>query len=58
MSTETEELVRICEALSRDKRLEVADFAKFLLERQGEQRGKEALAKDCPCPARPSCTKR
>jgi hypothetical protein len=30
MSTVTEELVRVCEALPPDKRVEVADFARFL----------------------------
>lgn len=33
MSTATQEIVRICEALPEDKRAEVADFARFLLSR-------------------------
>ena len=33
MSTETLEVVRICEALPVQKRAEVADFARFLLGR-------------------------
>ena len=33
MSTETQELIRICEALPEAKRVEVADFARFLLDR-------------------------
>jgi len=33
MSTETLEVVRICEALPAQKRAEVADFARFLLGR-------------------------
>jgi hypothetical protein len=35
MSTETAEIVRLCEALPEDKRLEVVDFARFLLDRTG-----------------------
>ena len=38
MSTGTQELIRICEAMPEDKRIEVADFAKFLLGRQGDER--------------------
>jgi hypothetical protein len=38
ISTQTEELIRICEALPEDKQTEVADFAKFLLDRQGDGR--------------------
>lgn len=33
MSTETEELIRICEQLPEARRVEVADFAGFLLSR-------------------------
>ena len=33
MSTGTEEIIRLCEALPEDKRAEVADFARFLLAR-------------------------
>lgn len=36
MSTDTQELIRICEALPEDKRAEVAEFAKFLLDRQDD----------------------
>jgi hypothetical protein len=36
MSSETQELIRIWEALPEDKRSEVADFAKFLLDRQDD----------------------
>ncbi|MDB6020932.1 MAG: hypothetical protein JWQ04_789 [Pedosphaera sp.] len=38
MSAETEELVRICEGLPVEKRIEVADFARFLAARQDEER--------------------
>ena len=31
MSTATQEIVRLCEALPAEKRAEVADFARFLL---------------------------
>jgi len=33
MSTATAEIVRLCEALPENKRLEVVDFARFLLDR-------------------------
>jgi len=33
MSTGTQEIVRLCEALPEEKRTEVADFARFLLSR-------------------------
>ncbi len=35
MSTATAEFVRLCEALPEDKRIEVMDFAQFLLGRMG-----------------------
>jgi hypothetical protein len=35
MSTQVEELIRICESLSEEKRAELADFARFLLARGG-----------------------
>lgn len=38
MSTATLELVRICEALPEAKQTEVTDFARFLLEREAEER--------------------
>lgn len=44
MSSETEELIRICEALPEDKRVEVADFARFLLDRQGDERWERIIA--------------
>jgi len=50
MSTQTEELIRICEALPDDKRAEVADFAKFLLDRQGDGRWEQILADPRPRP--------
>jgi hypothetical protein len=38
MSTATLELVRICEALPKAKQTEATDFARFLLEREAEER--------------------
>ena len=35
MSTATTEIVRLCEALPEEKRMEVMDFARFLLGRTG-----------------------
>jgi len=44
MSVETEELVRICEALPPAKRTEVADFARFLAARQDDDRWESLLS--------------
>jgi hypothetical protein len=44
MSTETEELIRICESLPEDKRAEVTDFARFLLAREDDQRWEQLIA--------------
>jgi len=44
MSTETQELLSICEALSPNKREELADFARYLLARQDEERWEQLLA--------------
>ena len=38
MSTATEEIIRVCEALPADKRNEVADFARFLLARLDDEK--------------------
>ena len=46
MSTETQELIRICEALPEGKRAEVADFARFLLARQDDERWEQLIASD------------
>jgi len=45
MSTATLELVRICEALPQAKQNEVTDFARFLLEREADERW-EAIESD------------
>jgi hypothetical protein len=42
MSTETMELVELCEALPAEKRAEVTDFARFLLGRSQGAYGLEA----------------
>ena len=44
MSSDTEELIRICEALPEPKRVEVADFARFLLAQQGDERWEQIIA--------------
>ena len=43
MSTQTEELIRICESLPETKRAEVTDFARFLLARQDDERWKQLI---------------
>jgi hypothetical protein len=50
MSTQTEELIRICEALPEDKRVEVTDFAQFLLERQSDARWEAIIGDPKPRP--------
>ena len=44
MSTETQELLRICEQLPEAKRLEVTDFARFLLARAGDECWEQIIA--------------
>ncbi len=44
MSTETQELIRICESLPEEKRAEVADFARFLLAREDDERWEQLIA--------------
>lgn len=48
MSPGTQELIRICEALPDDKRVEVADFAQFLLDRQDDERWERIIADPKP----------
>ena len=50
MSTETQELIRICEALPEAKRVEVTDFARFLLAQQGDERWEQIIASPAPRP--------
>ena len=44
MSSATEDLIRVCEALPPEKRDEVADFARFLLARQQDEAWERTLA--------------
>lgn len=44
MSNETKEIVEICEALPREKQFAVAEFARFLLSREDDQRWENLLA--------------
>jgi hypothetical protein len=44
MSNETQELIRICEQLPQDKRLEVADFARSLLAKNGNSASQREAA--------------
>jgi hypothetical protein len=50
MSTDTQELIRICEALPEAKRVEVADFARFLLAREGDERWEQIITSTAPRP--------
>ena len=44
MSTEAQELIQIFESLPEGKRAEVADFARFLLARQDDERWEQLIA--------------
>jgi hypothetical protein len=44
MSTVTEEIIQVCEALPVEKRSEVMDFARFLLAQQDDERWEDLLA--------------
>ncbi len=44
MSGETQELIRLCEQLPEAKRSEVADFARFLLARQDDEKWEQLIA--------------
>ena len=50
MSSETEDLIRICEALPERERAEVADFARFLLARREDDAWERAIADPRPRP--------
>jgi len=50
MSTATQDIIRVCEALPPDKQDEVADFARFLLARQDDERWEQLLARPGPRP--------
>jgi hypothetical protein len=48
MSTDTQELIRICEMLPQDQRAEVADFARFLLAKQQDEAWDRTIAEPPP----------
>ena len=50
MSVETQELLSICEQLPEAKRVEVADFARFLLAREADERWEQIIAEPKPRP--------
>jgi len=50
MSVVTEELLSICEQLPEAKRVEVADFARFLLAREADERWEQIIAEPKPRP--------
>jgi hypothetical protein len=50
LSGDTQELIRICEALPENKRTEVTDFARFLLGQQDDARWEELLDDPTPRP--------
>jgi len=47
----TSDIAELCEALPPEKREEVADFARFLLERQNDARWEDLLDDPRPRPA-------
>ncbi|MEI6784065.1 MAG: hypothetical protein WCQ21_24495 [Verrucomicrobiota bacterium] len=50
MSSATEEIIRVCEALPPEKQTEVADFARFLLARRDDERWEQLLTSPGPRP--------
>jgi hypothetical protein len=50
MSTEMEELIRTYEQLPEAKRIEVADFARFLLAQQADEAWEKTIADPRPRP--------
>lgn len=50
MSSTTEEILHVCEALPADKQAELADFARFLLARQDDEKWERLLASPQPRP--------
>ena len=50
MSTDTRELVRICEQLPAEQRAEVADFARFLLAKREDDAWERTLNDPRPRP--------
>jgi hypothetical protein len=50
MDADTQDLIGICERLPAAKRVEVVDFARFLLERAGDERWEQIIADPTPRP--------
>ncbi len=50
MSSDTKELIQICEQLPKSKQVEVMDFARFLLAQQGDERWEQIIADANPRP--------
>ena len=50
MSSTTVEIVELCEALPLEKQAEIADFARFLLARQGDERWEQIISDPTPRP--------
>lgn len=50
MSSTTQEIVQVCEALPVDKQAELADFARFLLAQQDDAAWERSLASTEPRP--------
>ncbi len=50
MSGSTAEIIEVCEALPAEKRLEVIDFARFLLVQQDDARWESLVAEEKPRP--------
>ena len=50
MSGSTAEIIEVCEALPAEKRMEVIDFARFLLVQQDDARWESLVAQEKPRP--------
>lgn len=50
MSSETKELVEICERLPEKDRAQLAEFARFLLEKHGDEAWERIIADGSPRP--------
>ena len=50
MSGSTAEIIEVCEALPDEKRMEVIDFARFLLVQQDDARWENLIAAEKPRP--------
>ncbi len=50
MSIDTQELIRICQRLPEAKLVELADFARFLLAQEDDERWEQIIASPTPRP--------